>query len=381
MSDHNIYLDYAATTPVAEEVLESMIPYFSKNFGNPSSNHTPGKTALIAVDSARETIAKILNCRASEIYFTGSGSASTNLAILGYARANKEKGNHIITSTIEHSAVIQPCKKLEEEGFEVTYLPVNKEGFVLKQDLLDAITDQTILVSIQYVNNEIGTIEPIFQIGQLLKEKNITLHTDACQAAGYLSLNTQDIGCTMMSINASKIYGPKGIGVLFATRGTKIEPIVFGGNQEMGIRSGTHNVPGIVGMAKALELVQSHRYEEGERLSALRDMLLGGLTKTIPTSKLNGSITSRLPNNINICFPGIYAPDLVLQLDSQGIFCSTTSACSAKKTTPSHVLGAIGLSEKDIFSSVRLTLGQSTTKEDIEYTIETIGKVVEKLKV
>ncbi len=387
-----IYLDNAATTPVREDVIEAMLPYFSDKFGNPSSFHSAGKVAKDAMETSRETIAKILNCRTAEIIFTAGGAESDNLAILGAARANKDYGKHIITSKIEHPAVLESCKKLEKEGFEVTYLPVDKEGMVKLDELKKALRKDTILVSIMYANNEIGTIQPIAEITKIIRDYkkeaprlrsgdiNIPFfHTDACQAAGALEMDAARLGVDMLTFNGSKIYGPKSIGVLYIKKGVKVEPLIFGGGQEHKMRSGTENVPAIIGLAKALQLAQADREKENARLIVLRDYFIKEALKNISGARLNGSAKTRLPNNINISVPRVEGEAMVLYLDSYGIYVSTGSACSSASLKPSHVLLALGLSHDMAHNSLRFTLGRKTARADLNYVLEVLPKIIKKL--
>lgn len=374
-----IYLDHASTTYTDPRVLEAMLPYFSEKYGNPETLYKKGKEALIAVDNARETIAKILNCRYSEIYFTGSATEANNLAIFGVARANQKKGCHLITSTIEHSSVREPFKKLEQEGFEVSYLEVDKEGFISAEALKKSLRPDTTFVSIMHANNEIGTIEPIADFGAICRSYGIPFHTDAAQTAASQNLDVEALQVDLMTINASKIYGPKGVGALFVRKNTPIEAIIYGGSHEHGLRAGTHNVPGIIGLAKALELVQAEKENENARLTKLRDQLINGILTRIPEASLNGSRKNRLPNNINIVIPGISAHELLLHLDEAGIFVNTQAACKVGVDHTSFVLRAIGLPREHLHSSIRMSLGQQTTEKDIEYVIATLPKIVEKM--
>lgn len=371
-----IYLDYAATTLVREEVLEAMLPFFNEKFGNPGSVNSFGMEALDAVDEARATIAKILNAKINEIIFTSSGTESINLAIKGVARANKTKGKHIVTSKIEHPAVLETCKSLEKEGFEITYLQPDKDGIINADKVKEAIRKDTILVSIMYANNEIGSINPIAEIGKICKQNKILFHTDACQAAGALGIDVNTLNVDLMTINGSKIYAPKGIAFLYIRTGTKIDPIIHGGNQEFGVRSGTENVPGIIAIAKALQLAKAEMTSENKRLTILRDQLINGILTNIPDSKLNGSKTNRLPNNVNVSIPNIEAETLLLLLDEKGISASTGSACTSKALEPSHVLTALGLKESQAKSSIRFTLGKYTTQEEIKQTLDILVKIV-----
>lgn len=372
-----IYLDNAATTSMDPEVLKAMLPYFTEKYGNPEALHTKGKESLIAVDNARETVAKILNCREREVIFCGTATEANNLAIFGTARANKDKGNHLVTTKIEHSSVRRPFEQLEKEGFEITLLDVDKEGFVDPEELRRALTPKTIFVSIMYANNEIGTIEPIKEIGEILQDHQAYFHTDACQIPGAESLDTKDLKIDMMTLNGSKIYGPKGIGVLFANKDVKIKPIIFGSSHEHSLRAGTHNTPNIVGFAKALELVTKH---DNKNIKKLRDKLINALIEKIPRSHLNGPTTRRLPNNINITILGIHAQEILLHLDEIGIYISTGAACNMGNEKPSKTLEAIGLPQKEILSSFRITLGKNTTAEDINYVIERFPQIVEDLR-
>ncbi len=370
-----IYLDHASTTYTDEAVLEKILPFFTEKYGNPESLHKKGKEALIAVDDAREKIADILNCRASEIFFTGTGTAANNLSILGFARANRNKGDHLITSNIEHPSVLNAFKQLETEGFKVTYLKVDSEGLINPADFEKAVNSSTIFASIMYANNEIGTVEPIAEIGEICHKLGVILHTDACQAALSQNLDVKKLNVSMMTLNGSKMYGPKGIGALYKNRDIKLKPVIYGGNQESGLRSGTHNTPGIIGIAWALKIAQENKEKENKRLTSLRDKLITELLK-IEGSRLNGTIKKRLPNNVNISFEKIDSLKLLLNLDKKGIFCSTGSACSAGKDSPSHVLLAITPPGKLTTGTLRLSLGKRTTEEDIDCTIKTITQLV-----
>lgn len=382
-----IYLDHAATTYIDERVLAAMQPYFSGTFANPSSFHTPGMRAKEAVTASRATIAKILNAREDEIIFTSGGTESDNLAVMGIQRAHAAKGRHVITSAIEHHAVLEPLLHMQKmKEIELTVLPVDKYGRVSVEDVEKALRPETVLVSIMYANNEIGTIQPIADIGRALlkwRKEHATpypyFHSDACQAAGALALDVGTLHVDLMTLNASKIYGPKGIGILYLRRGVKIEPLIRGGGQERGIRSGTENVPGIIGLAKALELAQAEQETENARLAHLRDRLVEGLL-AIPKTRLNGHPTERLPNSANISFLDIEGEAAVLYLDAEKIFCSTGSACASSSLDPSHVILATGLSYEGAHGSLRFTLGKQTTAEDIERVIATMPGVVEKLR-
>ena len=380
MSTETIYLDHAATTPVDPRVKQEMDKYYSEVYGNPGSFHAVGLQAREALDDARYRVATILNTKQSEIIFTGSGTESCNLAIRGVAKAYKHKGNHIITTKTEHHAVLHTCEYLQKEGYEVTYLPVDKEGIVDPKAVEAAITDKTILVSIMYANNEIGTINPLNEIGAICRNKRVLFHTDACQAAGALDMNVENLNVDLLTLNGSKLYGPKGVGVLYVKQGTQLKPVIHGGGQERDLRSGTEDVPAIMGMAKALELAQSERVEEGERLTKLRDALIKGILESVPKTRLNGHPTKRLPNNVNISFMDIEGEALILYLNEHGICVSTGSACTSKTLDPSHVILALGMPYETAHGSIRFTLGKSTTEAGIRKVIEVLPEVVQKLR-
>ncbi|MBI5754389.1 cysteine desulfurase [Candidatus Peregrinibacteria bacterium] len=385
-----IYLDNASTTPVDPRVLEAMLPYFTEEYGNAESLHTKGQNARVAVDNARETIAKILNCSSDEIIFTSGGTESNNLAIFGAARANSKKGKHLIVSSVEHSSVRAPFKKLEEEGYEVTWLKVDKEGFINQTEVATNIRPETIFVSVMYANNEIGTIEPIAKIGKICRAKGVIFHTDACQAADSYDLDVEKLQVDMMTINASKVYGPKGAGVLYVKRGIKIEPLILGSTHENGLRAGTHNVPGIVGLGKAVELAIIGQAEKNTRLVNLRNKLIKGVLEKMPGSQLNGpnpfdpkyanTACPRLPNNTNFTFKGIEGQDLLLQLDNLGIYIGTGAACTVRTSKPSNVLHAIGLSSELIQSSVRMTLSKNTSETEIDHVLEILPGLIKKMR-
>lgn len=374
------YFDYAATTPVKKEVLEEMLPFFNADFGNPSSIYKIGRRGKNAVDIARDRIAKTLNSKSEEVFFTGGGSESDNWAIKGVAFANRDKGNHIITSKIEHHAVLQTCKYLEQEGFEVTYLGVDKYGLVSGDDLKNAIRDDTILISIMYANNEIGTIQPIKELAGIAKEKGIIFHTDAVQAYGNEIIDVEDLGIDLLSVSAHKIYGPKGVGALYIRKGTKIHKLIHGGGQEKMRRAGTENTPGIVGFGKAAEMAYENIEEHIKRLTGLRDKLIDGIITKIEHTELNGHPTKRLPGNVNISFEFIEGEALLLSLDMEGIAASSGSACSSGSLNPSHVLTATGLTHEKAHGSLRLTLGDFTTEDEIDYVIEKLQPIVDRLR-
>jgi len=376
----DIYLDHAATTYVIPEVKKEMERYFSEEFGNPGSFNTIGLKAKKAVDDARTRIASILNADPREIIFTGSGTESINLAIKGVISALKKKGNHIITTKIEHHAVLDTCEYLEKEGFKVTYLDIDKHGLVNLEQLEKSITKDTVLITIIYANNEIGTIQPVAEIGRIARDKGVLFHTDACQAAGFLDMDVKNLNVDLMSLNASKIYGPKGIGMLYVKRGVDIRPIIHGGGQEFGLRSGTENVPYIVGFAKALELAQKSREGESKRLAKLRDKLIKGILDNIPKSFLNGHPTKRLPNNVNISILDVEGEAVLLHLNKHDICASTGSACTSKTLDPSHVILAIGLPYEAAHGSIRFSLGKRTTDKDIDAVIRVLPGIVETLR-
>jgi len=374
-----VYLDHGATTPLDEEVLEAMMPFFKEYYGNPSSVHSFGREVKKEVEGARERIAKNMGVEPEEVYFTSGGTEADNLALIGTARALKEKGNHIITSAIEHHAVLDTCAWLKKEGFEVTALPVDEYGMVSPGDVEEAIKDNTILVSIIYANNEVGTIQPIEEIGRITREKGVLFHTDAVQSVGNLPVNVESMSVDLLAISAHKFYGPKGIGALYVRKGTRINRLAHGGGQEQGMRAGTENVPGIIGMAKAMELAVSQEEEITPGIKNLRDRLTQGLL-SIEDVRLNGHPTKRLPGNVNVSFEYIEGEAMLLSLDYKGIGASSGSACSSGSMHASHVLLAMGIPDQTAHGSVRFTLGRHTTGEDIDYVLEVVPEVVERLR-
>ncbi len=372
-----IYLDHAATTPLDPKVLKTMLPYFTKNYGNPSSLHELGREAQQAVENSRKTIAKLLNAQPEEIIFTSGGTESINLAIKGIA-FQKKKG-HIITSQIEHAAVLETCKYLETKGFESTYLPVDKTGQVSPQEVEKTIRNDTVLISIHYANNEIGTIEPIAKIGKIARKHQILFHTDACQA-GSLLLDVKKLNVDLLTLNGSKIYGPKGVGLLYKREGVSLEPLFHGGGQEAGFRSGTENVSGIVGLARALELVQKDKERENQKLESLRTYFVAQVKKEIPSVIINGHTTLHLSNSISLSLPGLEAETILRYLDQEKIYVSTGSACSSNQIEVSHVLKAIGLSDETTRGTVRFTLGKETTKKELKKVVRVLVKVVKSLR-
>lgn len=385
-SGNIIYLDHSATTPVRPEVLEAMLPHFSLGFGNPSSIYTIGQEARKAVDDAREQAAGVLGARMSEIVFTSGGTESDNAALKGAAFALRHTGSHIITTAIEHHAVLHTCHQLEQFGFNVTYVPVDEYGIVDPQSIARAVTDETVLVSVMMANNEIGTIQPVAEIARIVKaeaqrrSRTIVMHTDAVQAAGFLDINARALGVDLMSLSAHKIYGPKGVGLLYVKRGTPFEAQNAGGGQERQRRSGTENVPGIVGMSEALRLAASERERVAANCLRLRDKLIGGIFDSIDRVHLNGHPTQRLPNNVNISFEDIEGEPVLLGLDFAGVCASSGSACSSASLEPSHVLLAIRRSPELAQGSLRITLGRDNTDEDVDYLLAVLPEIVGKLR-
>lgn len=377
LMNKKVYMDYSATTYTKPEVLEEMLPFFTEYFGNPSSLYSMSDVPRKAVIAARGRVAKAINAESNEIFFTAGGSESDNWILKGIAYANKNKGNHIITTNIEHHAITHTCKFLEKSGFEVTYLPVDEYGFISLEDLKNAITDKTILVSIMFANNEIGTIQPIAEIGKICKERNVYFHTDAVQAIGHVKIDVKEMNIDALSMAGHKFYGPKGVGAMYLRKGVKIENLIHGGGQEKGKRASTENVPGIVGIGKAIELATEELEVEANRLKSLRDKLLNGLVEKVPYVKVNGPIgEGRMPGNVNLSFIGIEGETLLLDLNDEGIFASTGSACASGSLDPSHVLLAIGLSHGVAHGSLRLSLGSGTTEEQVDYALEVIPRVV-----
>ncbi len=374
-----IYMDHASTTPVDPEVVKAMLPYFTDKFGNASSIHSFGREAKKVLEDSRIIVAESLNANPDEIIFTSSGTESDNLAIKGIAFANREKGNHIITSSIEHHAVLNPCKYLGENGFDITYIPVDKYGIVNPSDIENSITEKTCLISVMHANNEIGTIEPISEIGKIAGGHEIPFHTDAVQTFGKIPLDVEKSNIDLLSISGHKLYGPKGVGALYVRKGIRIEPLIHGGGHERGLRSSTENVSGIVGLGKATELAMWGMGSEAKRLTELRDILIKGVLE-IKDSWLNGHPTKRLPNNANFCFSRVEGESMLLKLDAKGIAVSTGSACSSKSLEPSHVMKAIGLKLEKIHGSLRFTLGKENTGEDIAYVLEILPEIVDELR-
>ena len=372
-----IYCDHAATTPVKAEVLNEMLPYFSEDYGNASSMYSIGRRSKRAIDTARTRVATAIGAKDKEIYFTSCGSESDNLAIKGFAKANFQKGNHIITSKIEHPAVLNTCKTLENEGFEITYLNVSNTGFISLEELKDSIRPETILISIMFANNEIGTIQPIKEISKIAKENNIVFHTDAVQAVGNVKINVEELGIDMLSMSAHKFYGPKGMGALYVKEGIEFSRIQDGGHQEKNKRAGTENVAGIVGLGKAIEIANLNIENYNSKLKKLKNYFISEIASKYPGAKINGDLENRLPGNINISFPNIDAEELLLKLDNTGICASAGSACSSGSAEPSHVLLAIGLEKKYIEGTLRFTLGEDNGIDDMKYVVDSIIKILE----
>ena len=375
-----IYLDYAATTPTHPDVLQAMLPYFSDIFGNPSAIYSYGQKAKGAIEEARSKVAELISARDEEIVFTSGGTEADNFAIKGIAHASESRGNHIITSSIEHHAVLETCKFLEKKGFLVTYLPVNEYGLFSVDDVSNAITDKTVLISIMYANNEIGTIEPIAEIGKLAREAGISFHTDAVQAAGHIPVDVNELGVDLLSMSAHKLYGPKGVGALYIRKGTKLVPFMHGGGQEKKRRASTENVPGIVGFGKAAELSRQEMHEETQRLTHLRNMLITRLMNEIDHVHLNGHPQKRLPNNVNISVDFVEGESMLLNLDLEGICASTGSSCSSSSLEASHVLLATGLPHEQAHGSLRFTLGKWTSEDDIDRVLEVLPKIISRLR-
>ena len=375
-----VYLDYNATTPVAPEVLAAMLPYFCVEYGNASSIHTFGQRARGAVEEARESVAALLGAHPTEIMFSSGGTESNNHAIFGVVGAASGSSKHVITSAVEHSAVLDPCRALEKQGVAVTFLPVDGEGLVNPEDVRRAIRSETVLITIMLANNELGTIEPIAEIGKIAAEAHVTLHTDAIQAAGKIPIDVAKLGVHLLSISAHKLYGPKGVGALYVRKGTHLEPLLYGGHSERDRRPGTEDVTSITGLGKAADLALTHMKAEGRRIAALRDRLENGLLERIPHARVNGSRAQRVPNTTNLTLPFIEGEAMVIALDLRGLSCSTGAACSSGAVEPSHVLLAIGLAPEDARASLRLSLGQQTTDEEIDFALETIPPVIERLR-
>ena len=370
-----VYLDYNATTPVDSEVLNEMLPYFSEIFGNPSSSHTFGQKAIHAVDLARTRIAKFLGANADEIIFTGGGTEADNMVLHGIMNSVEKEKNHLIIPMTEHSAIFKTCKQLEEAGFSITYLPVNNNGLINIEDLKESITDKTALISVMMANNETGVVQDLKQISEIIKDKNILLHTDAVHAMGKVKFTVDELGIDLLSLTAHKIYGPKGIGALYIRRGIKIDPLITGGGQEKKLRAGTENVSGIVGLGKACELAFENIDKNIKDLCSKRDRLEQGILSNIPFAKVNGKSAERTPNTTNISFSGMESETLLVKLDLNGIAVSSGSACGAASMSASRTLTSMNLPSKELYSSLRFSVGKYTTNEEIDYTIEILKKI------
>ena len=377
---NRIYMDNAATTRVTEPVMQAMLPYLTSVYGNPSSVHAFGRDARRALDAARAQVAKALGAKPNEIYFTGCGTESDNWAIRGTAYARKNKGNHIITSAIEHHAVLHTCEQLEKEGFKVTYLPVDEDGLISLDDLKNAITDETILITIMTANNEIGTIQPIKEIGAIAKEKGVYFHTDAVQAIGSVKIDVKEMNIDMLSLSGHKFHAPKGVGALYVRNGIKLERLIQGGAQERTQRAGTENLASIVALGKAIEMATENIDAHNAKLTAMRDRLIDGILETIPETRLNGHRTERLPGNVNVSVRYIEGEALLLSLDIKGIAASSGSACTSGSLDPSHVLLAIGLPHEIAHGSLRLSLSEENTMEEVEYVLTSLKEIVERLR-
>lgn len=375
-----IYLDHAATTPVAPEVLEAMLPYYGEKFGSASTLYSLGREARDAVEEARALVADLIAAQPEEIYFTSGGSEADNWAIFGVAAARANKGKHIITSKIEHHAVLEPCHALEKQGCQVTVLGVDSDGFVDVDELRDSITEGTVLITIMHANNEIGTIEPVDEIGAIAKERGIHFHTDTVQTVGHIPLDVNSIKCDSLAISAHKLYGPKGVGAMYVRKGSRVDKLIRGGGQENNRRAGTHNVPGIVGLGKAAELAKARMAGEAARTIALRDALIAGVESRIKDVRLNGDRMKRLPNNVNFSFEGIEGESMILLMDMNGICVSSGSACTSGSLDPSHVLMALGLRHEQAHGSLRMTLGSDNTDADVEKVLDTLPGIVQRLR-
>lgn len=376
----NVYLDYSATTPVKEEVLNEMIPYFTEKFGNPSSLYDKGLESKDAITEARERVASLINARAGEVFFTAGGTESDNWAVFGSAEALKSKGNHIITTKIEHHAMLHSCEFLEKQGYEITYLSIDKDGYISLDELEKAITDKTVLISIMMVNNEIGTVQPIKEACAIAKKHGVLFHTDAVQALGNVEIDVKDLGIDLMSMSSHKIYGPKGTGALYIRKGVRIANYLHGGAQENRKRAGTENLPGIIGFGKAAELSKANFENHVKHCSELRNYLKDRIINEIPDTYVNGTMEHRHPGNLNITFKYIEGESILLLLNQFGISVSTGSACSSTSLNPSHVLTALGVPVEMIHGTIRFTVGDFTTKEDIDYVVENLKTIVSRLR-
>ena len=371
-----IYLDNSATTPIKSEVLQEMMPYLTTEYGNASSLYSVGRSAKRAIEKARNRVAELLNCNHNEIYFTGGGSESDNIALKGFAYANKEKGNHIITSKIEHPAILETCKTLERQGFEVSYINVNEDGIIDVEELRKSIKTNTILISVMTANNEVGTVQPIEEIAKIAHDNNIVFHTDAVQAIGNVRIDVEKMKIDMLSLSSHKINGPKGVGALYIKNGIEVEKFINGGHQEKDRRAGTENVAGIVGIGKAAEIARKNMETHIRNLSKIRDYYIKKVQKEIPNIRINGSMENRLPGNANISFKGINSSELIFKLDERGICVSSGSACSSGNTNPSHVLTAMNVPEVYLNSAIRTTFGDNNTFEQVDYVVKILKQII-----
>lgn len=371
-----IYLDNSATTPIKSEVLQEMMPYLTTEYGNASSLYSVGRSAKRAIEKARNRVAELLNCNHNEIYFTGGGSESDNIALKGFAYANKEKGNHIITSKIEHPAILETCKTLERQGFEVSYINVNEDGIIDVEELRKSIKTNTILISVMTANNEVGTVQPIEEIAKIAHDNNVVFHTDAVQAIGNVQIDVEKMRIDMLSLSSHKINGPKGVGALYIKNGIEVEKFINGGHQEKDRRAGTENVAGIVGIGKAAEIARKNMETHIRNLSKIRDYYIKKVQKEIPNIRINGSMENRLPGNANISFKGINASELIFKLDERGICVSSGSACSSENTNPSHVLTAMNVPEVYLNSAIRTTFGDNNTFEQVDYVVKILKQII-----
>jgi cysteine desulfurase len=377
---NRVYLDYNATTPVEPGVLDAMLPYFSAEFGNASSIHTFGQKARAAVETAREQVAALLGARPQEIFFTSGGTESDNHAIFGIVSPSRASRPHVITSFVEHEAVLNACQALEKQGVDVTYLPVDQDGLIDLEDLRGALRPETVLVTIMHANNELGTVQPLEQIGAIAKEADVYFHTDAVQSAGKIPIDVNQFQLDLLSLSGHKLHAPKGIGVLYVRGGTRLRQLLYGGHHQRGIRPGTENVAGIVGLGKAAEIARTSLANDAKRLSALRDQLEHGLLHRVPHSRINGGRAPRTPNTANLVFPGVEGEALLIALDLKGLACSTGAACSSGAVEPSHVLTAIGLPAEDARASLRFSLGRPTTQTDIDFALRVVPAAVAQLR-
>jgi len=375
-----IYLDHAATTPLDPEVLDAMMPFLTEKYGSASTLYSLGREARDAVEEARASVARLIGAQPEEVFFTGGGSESDNWAIFGVAQAKAAKGRHIITSKIEHHAVLEPCHWLEKQGWNVTYLPVDANGFVDVEELRSNITDQTVLITVMHANNEIGTIEPVEEIGAAAKERGIHFHTDTVQTVGHIPVDVNSINCDSLAISAHKLYGPKGVGAMYVRKGARVEKFIRGGGQENNRRAGTHNVAGIVGFGKAAELAGKRMSEEAEKIRRLRDALIAGIESKIENVKLNGDRVKRLPNNVNFSFEAVEGESMILMMDMNGICVSSGSACTSGSLDPSHVLMALGLRHEQAHGSLRMTLGRDNTEAHVQRVLEVLPGIVSRLR-